>query len=71
MHVPGAQSDAAQVQSTAVAHAAGRASQLNVAGHPAKQPGRPVPGQVGVALDPAGHVPASGTGRQSDVPQLC
>ncbi len=71
MHVPGEQSDAAQVQSTAVAHAAGRASQLNVAGQPARQPGFPVPGQVGVALVPAGQVPASGTGWQSAVPQLC
>ena len=71
MHVPGEQSDAAQVQSTAVAHAAGRASQLKVAGQPARQPGCPVPGQLGVALDPAGQVPAAGTGRQSGVPQLC
>ena len=71
MHVPGEQSDAAQVQSTAVAQAAGRASQLNVAGQPATQPGFPVPGQVGVALVPAGQVPASGTGWQSGVPQLC
>jgi hypothetical protein len=71
MHVPGAQSDAAQVQSTVVAHAAGRASQLNVAGQPARQPRWPVPGQVGVALVPAGQVPASGTGWQSGVPQLC
>jgi hypothetical protein len=71
MHVPAVQSDAAQVQSTAVAHAAGRASQLNVAAQPARHPGRPVPGQVAVALVPAGQVPASGTGRQSGVPQLC
>jgi len=71
MQVPGAQSDAAQAQSTAVAHAAGRDLQLNVAAQPARHPGRPVPGQVDVALLPAGQVPASGTGRQSDVPQLC
>jgi hypothetical protein len=71
MQVPGVQSDAAQVQSTAVAHAAGRDLQLNIAAQPARHPGRPVPGQVGVALLPAGQVPASGTGRQSGVPQLC
>ena len=71
MHAPGVQSDAAQVQSTAVAHADGRASQLNVAGQPATHPGFPVPGQVGVALVPAGQVPASGTAWQSGVPQLC
>jgi hypothetical protein len=71
MHVPGAQSDAAQVQSMLVAHADGRASQLNVAGQPARQPGRPVPGHADVALDPAGQVPASGTGAHSGVPQLC
>lgn len=71
LHVPGAQSDAAHVQSTAVAHAAGRASQLKATGHPPRQPGFPVSGQVGVALDPAGQTPASGTGKQSAVPQLC
>jgi hypothetical protein len=71
MHIPGEHSEAAHVQSTAVAQAAGRAAQLNVAAQPARQPGRPVAGQVGVALDPAGQLPASGTGRQSGVPQLC
>jgi hypothetical protein len=71
MQVPGVQSDAAHVQSTAVAHAVGRALQLNVGAQPARQPGRPVAEQVGVALVPAGQVPASGTGRQSAVPQLC
>jgi hypothetical protein len=39
MHVPGEQSDAAQVQSTAVAQEAGRAWQLKVAGQPPRQPG--------------------------------
>ena len=71
MQVPGVHSDAAQVQSTAVAQAAGRDLQLNVAAQPARHPGRPVPGQLAVALLPAGQVPASGTGMQAGVPQLC
>lgn len=71
MHVPGVQSVAAQVQSTAAEQAAGRASQPNVTGQPPRQPGWPVPGQLAVALEPAGQTPPSGTGEQAGVPQLC
>ena len=71
MHVPGEQSDAAQVQSTAALHDAGRVWQLNVAGQPPRQPGWPVPGQLAVAVDLAGQLPPSGGGEQSGVPQLC
>ena len=71
MHVPGEQSDAAHVQSTAAEQEAGRDSQVNVAGQPPMQPGCPVPGQLAVALDPAGQPPASGTGRHGGVPQFC
>lgn len=71
MHVPGVQSDAAQVQSTVAEQAAGRASQAYDTGQPPTQPGWPVPGQLAVALVPAGQTPPSGTGEQAGVPQPC
>ena len=71
MQVPGVQSGAAQVQSTAAEQAAGRALQANVAGQPPRQPGWPVPGQFAVAVEPAGQTPPSGTGEHDGVPQLC
>lgn len=70
--LPGEQSDAAQVQSTAVAQPPGRAAHANFAsGQPAKQPAGPPSGQLGVALLPAGQVPPSGSGVQVGVPQFC
>jgi hypothetical protein len=58
-HVSGAQSAAAHAQ-LSVAHAAGRASQANDTTQPPRQPGCPLPGQLGVALVPAGQLPPSG-----------
>jgi len=71
MQVPGEQSGAAHVQSTAAAQPAGRASHEYVTGQPPMQPGCPVSGQVAVAVDPVGQVPPSGTGVHVDVPQPC
>jgi hypothetical protein len=57
-HVSGAQSAAAHAQ-VSVAHPAGRASHAKDTTHPPRQPGCPLPGQLAVALVPAGQAPPS------------
>jgi hypothetical protein len=57
-HVSGAQSAVAHAQ-LSVAHPAGRASHANETMQPPRQPGCPLPGQLGVALVPAGQTPPS------------
>jgi len=72
MHVPGAHSDVAQAHVTSALHPAGRAAHENwAAGQPAKHPGGPPSGQLGVAVLPGGQAPPSGTGLQVSAPQFC
>ena len=69
-HVPGEQSAAAQAQ-LSVAQPAGRASHAYETAQPARQPGGPPSGQLGVALVPAGQLPPSATGVQTIAVQSC
>jgi len=69
-HVPGEQSAVAHAQ-LSVAQPAGRASHAYATEQPARQPGGPPSGQLGVELVPAGQVPPSATGVQTIEVQLC
>jgi hypothetical protein len=71
MHVPDPHSVAAHAQLTGSQPAGVGSHEKWASGQPAMQPDGPASGQLGVATDPAGQMPPSGTGLHVSAPQFC